>query len=236
MEDAIGQSELLAAADNNETRSLTPIQARMVLKAVRNWKQEHEIKINNKISDIRTERRDRNVDAESEVNEIVARKVPFDILSKEWFKNNNISIDQRLYLLDSLIPTLVLSIEKLLKVAEGKGLIDSAKPSKDFNPINLLAQLLMRDNPRYSNFSESSPYAKGVRKLLENIKKDAFNQEENRLVKMKADAKQRKRERLRLENLNLSKIKGRSEKIREMCLGWVGKPTGVILLRLVSAS
>eukprot|EP00795_Rhopilema_esculentum_P015993 gene15993-7326_t len=213
-------------------RPLTPVQAKMVFKAAKHWRNQHETIINNKITNLRNAKRNRDLKAENEINEIVARRVPFDILAKEWLDVANVSIEQRSYLLDKLIPTLVLGVEKLLTVAEKKGLIDTEEPVKDFNPINYLAQYLMRNNPRYSNFAEASPYARGIRKLLDDLKKEAYNQEENKLAKMKMEAKRRKDERERMEKLNLTIVKGRNEALHELFLQWVEDKNGVIFLHL----
>lgn len=217
-------------------RPLTPAQAQLVLKAAKHWRGQHEQKINNKLAQIKNIKRSRDLKAESEIDELVARKVPFDLLAKDWINEMDISIGQRAYLLDKLIPTLVLAVEKLLTVAEKKGLIDSEKPSKDFNPINFLAQYLMRNNPRYSNFAEASPYARSIRKLLDDLKKDALNQEENRLAKMKLQAKKRKYEREKMDELNVAVVKGRKEALQELFLQWVEEKTGAIFLHLVRFS
>ena len=216
------------------SRPLTPAQAQMVLKAAKHWRRNHEERINLKISDMRDAKRSRDTKAENEVDELVARKVPFDLLTKEWLTNNKVSIGERTYILEKLIPTLVLGVEKLLTVAEHKGLINTETQSKDFNPINYLAQFLMRNNPRYSNFAEASPYARGIRKLLDDLKREAFAQEENKLAKMKMEARERKKERDRRERLNLMSVKGRPEALEELFLQWVEDKNGVIFLHLVS--
>lgn len=221
---------------SSSARPLTPAQAQLVLKAAKHWRGKHEQKINNKITQMKNARRGRDLKAESEVDELVARKVPFDLLAKDWLNSNNVSLSQRAYLLEKLIPTLVLAVEKLLTVVDRKGLIGTEMASKEFNPINYLAQYLMRNNPRYSNFAEASPYARSIRKLLDDLKRDAFNQEENRLAKMKLQAQKRKHEREKMERLNVSIVKGRSEALKELFLEWVKESDGTIFLQLVSGS
>ena len=49
-----------------------------------------------------------------------------------------------------------------------------------FSPINYLAQYLMRNNPRYSNLNKSSPYARGLKKVSEELKQDILALKENK--------------------------------------------------------
>ena len=60
--------------------------------------------------------------------------------------------------------------------AEKFGLINQEYPSDDlggrFSPINYLAQYLMRNNPRFSHLNKNSPYARGLKKVSEEMKRD----------------------------------------------------------------
>ena len=47
-----------------------------------------------------------------------------------------------------VLPTLILGVERLLKEVDEKGLSASNVYQTEFNPLNFLAQYLMRNNPR----------------------------------------------------------------------------------------
>ena len=65
----------------------------------------------------------------------------------------------------------------------------------NFNPINFLAQYLMRNNPAFSNFNETSPYVRGLRQVVEELKLEIFHLSDNKLAKVKASAKTKRIER-----------------------------------------
>ena len=113
----------------------------------------------------------------------VARKIPIEVLAKDWLNDNEATLEVRAYLVDKVLPTLILGVEKLLKEADKLGLTEENLADPNFNPINFLAQYLMRNNPRYSNFSEASPYVRGLREVSEELRRQLFNIEDNRLVK-----------------------------------------------------
>lgn len=122
----------------------------------------------------------RKVEMLKEEKERLARKIPVDTLALQWLNTNEVTVDARAYLLEKLLPTLILGIEKLLMAAERKGLTESNESSPDFNPLNYLAQYLMRNNPRYSNFPEASPYIRGIREVTDELKMHVFSFEDNR--------------------------------------------------------
>lgn len=89
-------------------------------------------------------------------------------------------MDTRAFLVENILPTLILGLEKLLLEAHKLDLTEKAEFDPNFNPINRLAQYLMRNNPRYSNFSEASPYIKSLREVGEALKTQIFQLEDNK--------------------------------------------------------
>jgi hypothetical protein len=81
------------------------------------------------------------------------------MLASEWLPESGQTTEERAYFVDKLLPTLVLGLEQLLKAAEKKGAIAPADENDidaGFNPVNFLAQYLMRHNPKFSGPNEVS--------------------------------------------------------------------------------
>ncbi len=72
--------------------------------------------------------------------------------------------------MENFLPVLVLGCEKVLNEAQAKQLVAQNKKDPNFNPINHLAQFLMRNNPKYSNQNESSPYVRTMREVYQELK------------------------------------------------------------------
>jgi len=66
---------------------------------------------------------------------------------------------------------------------EKRDLVETELPDCNFNPINYLAHYIMRNNPRYSNFNEASPYIRGLRNVAEQLKHELFYAFEFKSVK-----------------------------------------------------
>lgn len=164
---------------------LTPMPGYMrpiVKSAVRRWKKLHENHMMGKLLVKRDERKELNQVTREEARRL-AKKIPMEALAKDWFKDNRATIETRAFLVDKILPTLIIGCEKLLIEVDRRGLAEATSPDPSFNPINFLGQYLMRNNPRYSNFSEASPYIRGLREISEELKKQLFDIEENRFVK-----------------------------------------------------
>lgn len=87
-----------------------------------------------------------------------SRKVPMDTLAKEWIDSKAFEPETRIYLSQRLLPSLIISLEKLLETVGNRGMEEDEETGPDFNPINYLAEQLMRNNPAaFTSSSTSSP-------------------------------------------------------------------------------
>ncbi|XP_074642778.1 EF-hand calcium-binding domain-containing protein 5-like [Tubulanus polymorphus] len=207
----------------------------LLLKAVKRWKHFHEQKMMEKLKELRIGKKHYTKSIKDKARRI-ARKIPVEILAKQWLNKDSSTVETRAYLVDKLLPVLVLGTEKLLMEVDKRGLADISEPDPNFNPINFLAQFLMRNNPRYSNFCEASPYMRSMREVAEELKSDLFDYEGNRLAKLKADARKKREEReIQLKMKELEK-KRKQEALRQQFLEWKVGPDGSVELCLIQSA
>ena len=148
--------------------------------AVQRWKRQHEQTMMEKLVGLRNEKKEHTKISKEQATNL-ARRIPTEMLGRDWLNMIEATLETRAYLVDKLMPTLILGVEKLLNEATKRGLANNRNErDPNFNPINHLAQYLMRNNPRYSNFSEASPYVRSMREVSEELKKELFNIEDNR--------------------------------------------------------
>ena len=159
----------------------------------------------------------------SEAERAAHGKLPLELLAREWLNEQNASNETRCYMVEKLLPTLVIGLEKLLNEVSMRGLEDYKLPSDDFNPVNFIAQHLMRNNPRYSNFAETHPYCRTMREVSEELKKMAYAIDENKLAELKSRTKVRREERDRHETMKVAEEKRRHGLIKEAYLQWMLK-------------
>ncbi|XP_029192714.2 EF-hand calcium-binding domain-containing protein 5-like [Acropora millepora] len=225
-------SEVMYHQLNGTDRMASPVVRAFTRSAVNRWRGNVEKKITKRLMEVKAERKKR--DAESkELVRLVARTVPFDVLAKDWLNDNEITSEVRIYLLENLLPTLILGVEKLLSEVEKRDLAFSEGFCPTFNPIDFLAQFLMRNNPRFSNFAEASPYAKGIRKVVEDLKKEVFSLEDNKLAKLKAEAKKRREAREKEEHKKNLENRRRSIAMEEQFPEWTADWNGILPLSVV---
>ena len=123
------------------------------------------------------------VRSSKEIARKLARKIPMELLARDWLNDSGASIETRAYMVDKVMPTLILGVEKLLNAAEQRGLTSPEAGigyDPNFNPLNFLAQYLIRNNPLYSNLQEASPYVRAMRQVFEDLKAQLFDMEDNR--------------------------------------------------------
>ena len=151
-------------------------------------------------------------------------KVPLELLAREWLDEQNASNETRSYVVEKLLPTLVIGLEKLLDEVSMRGLEDCKTQQADFNPVNFIAQYLMRNNPRYSNFAEAHPYCRMMREVSEELKKMAYAIDENRLAELREKTKLQREERDRDEAVKAAEEKRRRDLIKDAYFNWVVRP------------
>ena len=154
-------------------------------------------------------------------------QVPMDVLASEWLDTTPANIETRRYLVEKLLPTLVLGLEKLLQDVERKGLVDQDTLSDQFNPINTLAQYLMRNNPRFSNFPEASPYMQSMRLVEQELKERAYELSGNRLARLSADVERRRRQVEAADSANIERWSAHLSPILEKFPQWDDSGVGL---------
>ncbi|XP_077167409.1 EF-hand calcium-binding domain-containing protein 5 [Paroedura picta] len=134
--------------------------------------------------------------------EKVEKKVPPDSLSREWFDEEAMTLETRAYLLDKLLPTLVPGVEKLLKVAERKKVLE-AEPEQpcEFDPINFLGEYLMRCNPSYAVSAPPDPYVRGIKAVTEELKAQVPETTLNKLAQLKVLVKEKRKQREQVDEI-----------------------------------
>jgi len=128
-----------------------------------------------------TDKKDQVQATRDEIRKI-AQQILLDALASEWLAGDADTTQVRIYVVDHVLPTLIPGLEKLLMEVEKRDLVETELPDRNFNPINFLGQYLMRNNPRYSNFSEASPYIRGLRSVAEQLKQELFHVTEYKYV------------------------------------------------------
>ena len=151
--------------------------------AMQRWKRQHEQSMMEKLVGLKNEKKELTKLSKEQATNI-ARKIPTELLARDWLNMTEATLETRAFMVEKILPTLILGVEKLLNEADKRGLITDGHDERNpnFNPLNFLAQHLMRNNPRYSNFLEASPYVRTLREVTEELKRELFNIEDNRQV------------------------------------------------------
>ncbi|XP_072445282.1 EF-hand calcium-binding domain-containing protein 5-like [Chiloscyllium punctatum] len=163
---------------------------------------------------------------------VLEKKVPLDLLTKEWFNENQLTVQTRLYLLEKLLPTLILGLEKLLMEVEKNHLTVLATPHPYFNPINFLAQYLMENNPQYNRPANENPYIHGLKHVVEQLNSHIVDIKYSRLSTLKAETKLRQSKREQLNKVYLDKQEKKKESLRLQFRDWMLSTNGIVMLSL----
>ena len=151
----------------------------------------------------------------------VHSKVPLELLARDWLNEQRANPEMRSYLVETLLPSLVIGLEKLLTEVSIRGLSEDKEEDPDFNPLNYLAQHLMRNNPRYSNFAEAHPYCRTMRQVSEELKKMAYSIDDNKLAQIKSDVKKRRMERESQESAKALEVGRREGLLKAVYNKWI---------------
>ena len=108
-----------------------------------------------------------------------------DELVKEWLVKEP-SLPTRLFLAERVLPTLVLGLEKLLVEVGRKGLVDTTEQQDNFNPVNYLAQFMMRHNPNFVRQTRSSQYTDRLKDVADKLRQAAMGVDEAKEERVKA--------------------------------------------------
>jgi hypothetical protein len=168
-----------------------------------------------------------------QANRIVTRQIPVQLLALEWLNKIEASIETRAYLVENFLPILVLGCEKVLKEAQIKNLLSENKKDLNFNPINQLAQFLMRNNPKFNNSNETSAYVRTMREVYQELREQMFAFQENKLAKVKADVRKRRNERERIEKARELEMERRTLRIEDLFSNFHILPNGRIETEIV---
>ena len=133
------------------------------------FRQMHESQLMYKVDDKWSDKKMDNSERKDKIK-LILRRIAMEDMTKEWMSKDSVTMEHRAYMVDKVFPTLVLGVEKLLAEVDNKKLVNKSEPDNNFNPLNYLAQYLMRNNPAYSNFSEASPYMHGLRQVSEQLR------------------------------------------------------------------
>ena len=157
----------------------------------------------------------------TENEKAAAGRVPLELLARDWLNEQCVGTEQQAFLVENLLPSLVVGLEKLLTEVSVRGLVEDKGENPDFNPINYLAQHLMRNNPKYSNFAEAHPYCRAMREISEELKKVAYSVDNSQLSQLKSEISSRRMEREKAESAHALEAKRREELLKDACSKWI---------------
>ena len=152
------------------------------------------------------------------------QSIAIDILAKEWLGKCH-GLPTKLYLINGVLPILVLGLESLLVKVGKRGLEEQEGFRNDFNPINILAQFLMRNNPRYRHSVPSpSPYSMSLNMVAARLRKMALEGTEEGLESRVKRQLRENRERNEAElNQRLADEQKKCDALKSAAILWSGE-------------
>ncbi|MGH0183546.1 UNVERIFIED_CONTAM: hypothetical protein FKN15_012574 [Acipenser sinensis] len=202
------------------------------------WKLTLDAQVHRKALELQ-QRKASELKREREAGQKLERRVAVDVLASDWFTPDKQTAHTRAYLLEGLLPTLLPGLEKLLTEAGNRQLLEERAPGgqagaeQEFNPINYLAQHLMRNHPKICPADPSHPYTRGLRQVLQQLKEEQVDLEDNRLVQLKLQVRETREERVRAERVRSQVGEMRKEALRVQFTEWSLEPDQTLQLRLV---
>ncbi|XP_017710577.1 PREDICTED: EF-hand calcium-binding domain-containing protein 5 isoform X4 [Rhinopithecus bieti] len=163
-----------------------------------------------------------------ELEKKAEKKLPRDNLAKEWFNTESMTLNNRAYLLDKLLPTLVPGVENTLTQVEKKKVLTEVDTPSKFDPINYLGEYLMRNNPNYIKDPGISGYQRVMKEVTENLKIYVPDTICNRVSKMKENVKQNRKQRESIDKIKVKVANTRKQALQEQFDEWILDPKGMI--------
>ncbi|XP_068512450.1 EF-hand calcium-binding domain-containing protein 5 [Anas acuta] len=182
------------------------------------------------------EKKVKMIQAQKAEEEKIKKREPCDWLCKEWFSDEKESLDTRTYLLDKLLPTLIPGVEKLLMQVERKNVLVPDKEPTKFDPITFLGEYLMRHNPQYDISTKPGPYLRGMKMVTEELKTEMADTAPERLARMKAEAKTKRKEREQVEKMKSEQKEMRKEALAIQFKEWTVDISGRIPVALIQSA
>ncbi|XP_054565351.1 EF-hand calcium-binding domain-containing protein 5 [Eptesicus fuscus] len=168
-----------------------------------------------------------------ELEKNAEKKIPKDTLAKEWFNIDNMTLNTRAYLLDKLLPTLVVGMENMLMQVEKKKLLSEADIPTKFDPIIYLGEYLMRNNPHYIKDSGMTGYQREMKNVTENLKIHITNTICNRVSRMKEKIKEKQEQRESINQVKVQVANLRQHALQEQFNEWILDPKGTIPMKVI---
>ncbi|MBN3291977.1 EFCB5 protein, partial [Polypterus senegalus] len=134
-------------------------------------------------------------------------------------------------------------VDSLLTEAEKRKLLEMGsvdtevagrkEPRQTFDPLNYLAQYLMRNNPRHCFLNPGGPYAQGLKQVVQELKQGVVDEENNRLAFLKQQIREKREQQNRAEWLQAQVGEWRRNALRAQFSEWLLEPGEGLQLKLV---